>query len=177
MPIAQLITEQVGCLHSDGLKVDLAEWLFLNHNLLELYSDRLDRRTWCVWYRLYCNGPRHSPELDPIVTLSNQTYITYQMVTSIIEAASEMNLWSIEYLTVDSIMAKGPAAGYLVCMCIVSACIRIRIEWVKSWAVRRCASSRELEWIIKFYRVISKCKKVWFTDRCVGVDVRIGPAV
>ena len=175
MPIAQLITEQVGCLHSDGLKVDLAEWLFLNHNLLELYSDRLDRRTWCVWYRLCCNGPAHSPELDPIALVSNQTYITYQMVTSIIEAASEMSLWSIEYLTVYSIMAIGPAAEYSSECIRMSACIRISVCRVAQ-GQEACGSSRELEWIIELYRVISKCKKVWFTDRCVGVNVRIGPA-
>ena len=74
----------------------------------------------------------HSPDSDPIDLVSNQMYITYQMKASVIDTISACSLLSIEYLTVDSIMGKGPAAEYNSECIHMSECIRIRIEWVKS---------------------------------------------
>jgi hypothetical protein len=78
-------------------------------------------------------------------------------------------------------MAKGPAAGYSA-MWVYSVytymrkCIEYRVARVKKPAAA-LENYGELYRIIVLYRVISKCKKVWFTDRCVGVIMHSGPAV
>ena len=73
----------------------------------------------CVWLV-------YSHDTAPIATLSNQTYITYQMTATSIEAISDKSLLSIEYLTVYRELAIGPAAVYKSeCTCIVSICVSV----------------------------------------------------
>ena len=60
----------------------------------------------------------HSPDSDPIDLVSNQMYITYQMKASVIDTISACSLLSIEYLTVDTSLALGPAAEYRVSVCV-----------------------------------------------------------
>ena len=101
----------------------------------------------CVWLV-------YSHDTAPIAPVSNQTYITYQMTASIIEARSEYSLLSIRYLTLYKGLAKGPAAVYKSeCTCI---CISVCREAKGSGPAAALGNYS----VYVYVELISKCKKV-----------------
>ena len=65
------------------------------------------------------------------------------MKASVIDTISACSLLSIEYLTVYSIMAKGPAAEYNSECIRMSACIRISVSGCRVARVKKPAAALE----------------------------------